>query len=400
MAEEKLKKFPVIYKTAQTGKQVMWSIKLSYSNGGVQIDISRGYVNGKVINETPLIITAGKASRSVVEQANLVATSKYNKKINEGYSVDSSNSPGTPGSSKCPKVYPFLLKDFKKDYDKINYPASAQPKFDGIRAISGKLKCGEPISLKNLTFTSRKAITLSNQMDHIREEMISSGFIENLEKGRGDVFVDGELFTSELSFEEISGLSRKKYLGEDDYENTKKIVYNIFDVFYPGNPGMIYSERREILEKAFNSAKAEFSYITLVPEVMVKSKDDVEKKLDQFIKKGYEGIVIRNLDFVYKGARISDVQKYKRFEDAEFKIVGAEKGVGKAEDSIIFILETEDHKEFKATYNGTIAEREKLYSIRSKLIGKMATVKYQELTAMGVPRFGTVKTIRDLGEFL
>jgi ATP-dependent DNA ligase len=418
----KLRKFPKLYKTTKTGKVVWWQITLEKINAGVKMSVQRGYTDGKTVDEVPQTIENGKAGRSVVEQANLDAQSKHNKKLHEGYETakqgksqvknqgkdkehvespepeeaqeDSSGESNGKSNAGCHKVYPYLLKDFASFSKKIKYPASVQIKFDGIRSITG-YQCDDP---KKLIMTSRKAIPLSNQMEHIKNEILDAGLLSTL----GNVYLDGELYTKDMTFEELSGLIRKKYLDDDDYENTKKIKYHIFDFFDPDNKSLIYSERRELLEKAFEKTKDKMQYTVLVGEYFVKSEEEVRKKLEQFMKDGYEGVVIRNLNFLYPGTnvRLSDVQKLKKFQDSEFKIVGANKGTGRYASAIIFELETKEKKRFNAVYKGSMEEREKLYKIRNSLIGLMATVVYQELTAMGVPRFGIVKTIRNLGDFL
>jgi DNA ligase-1 len=188
-------------------------------------------------------------------------------------------------------------------------------------------------------------------------------------------------------------LARKKVLSTEDINKTHLIKYHIFDYFDSKGSKQIYSERRKKLEQMFKNNK--FEYLVIVPEFIVNSKEEVYDYLNKFTKDGYEGVVIRNLNFLYSQNRISDVQKLKKFQDAEYKIIDAVNGKGRAKDSIIFILETEDGKQFRAVYKGSIEQREKLYKEKDKIIGKMATVNFQELTNTGIPRFGVVKDIRN-----
>jgi DNA ligase-1 len=44
---------------------------------------------------------------------------------------------------------------------------------------------------------------------------------------------------------------------------------------------------------------------------------------------------------------------------------------------------------------GTIKERERYYREREEYMGKQLTVRFQNLTALGVPRFPVGVTIRD-----
>ena len=60
----------------------------------------------------------------------------------------------------------------------------------------------------------------------------------------------------------------------------------------------------------------------------------------------------------------------------------------------MWICEDNDCR-FTVTPEGTKERRKELYKNGKQYIGKMLTVKYQELTKYGVPRFGTGVAIRD-----
>jgi DNA ligase-1 len=405
---DKIKKFPKLFKITKTGKKTFWNIEINKKGKSYIITITHGYIDGKIVTEEPIIINVGKAGRSALEQAILEAKSRHNKKTHEGFGIENkkdnndnsdNNNNDDSGeddkddkndkndkndkskSTKCIKIYPYLLKNFEKESGKINYPASAQIKFDGIRAIFG-YSCGGSHPL----FTSRTTIPLPNQFEHIKNEIIDNEFISK------NIFLDGELYSDDITFEEVSGLARKKMLTTEDINKSRLVKYHVFD-YLDTMSKQIYSERRKKLEQMFKNNK--LKYLVIVPEFIVKSKEEVYDYLNKFTKEGYEGVVIRNLDFLYSQNRISDVQKLKKFQDAEYKIIDAVNGKGRAKDSIIFILETEDGKQFRAVYKGSIEQREKLYKSKDKIIGKMATVNFQELTNTGIPRFGVVKDIRN-----
>jgi hypothetical protein len=59
------------------------------------------------------------------------------------------------------------------------------------------------------------------------------------------------------------------------------------------------------------------------------------------------------------------------------------------------VCKTGDEREFTVKPEGTIKERERYYREREEHMGKQLTVRFQNLTALGVPRFPVGVTIRD-----
>ena len=110
----------------------------------------------------------------------------------------------------------------------------------------------------------------------------------------------------------------------------------------------------------------------------------------QYIEEGYEGQILRVLDGEYENKRSKNLLKHKTFFDAEFKILGVEQGKGKLTGKVGRLI----FDGFNSAVNGDHEYLEKLYQ-SNELVGKMATVKYFELTPEGVPRFPKVIAIRD-----
>jgi DNA ligase-1 len=122
------------------------------------------------------------------------------------------------------------------------------------------------------------------------------------------------------------------------------------------------------------------------------SKNDIKQFHDSYIKKGYEGLIIRNKKGAYQEKyRSKNLQKYKEFQDDEFEIIDYTEGTGKEKDLIIWVCQTKDGKTFQVRPKGTHEERKKLYKNGKKHIGKMLTVVFQELTNDGIPRFPTTR---------
>jgi ATP-dependent DNA ligase len=83
------------------------------------------------------------------------------------------------------------------------------------------------------------------------------------------------------------------------------------------------SERREVLRRLW-PGRTEFCGI--LREDPVRSVQDVERHLEAYLKQGFEGAVIKDLDSFYKFRRSSDWQKVKVFDTKDYKIVGLDRG--------------------------------------------------------------------------
>ena len=83
------------------------------------------------------------------------------------------------------------------------------------------------------------------------------------------------------------------------------------------------------------------------------------------------------------------------FNDDEFEIIGFQEGCGVDEKTVIWKCKTTNNEEFNVRPIGDLEHRRLLFSKAPKYIGKMLTVKYQELSEIGVPRFPVGKDIRE-----
>ncbi len=115
-----------------------------------------------------------------------------------------------------------------------------------------------------------------------------------------------------------------------------------------------------------------------------------------FVEDGYEGMIVLNKNRAYKYKHRSyDLQKVKRFVDSEYRIVGGEDGSGREAGLIVFRCVTSDGLEFSVRPRGSHEERAKIYKNLENYIDKYLTVRYQELTDDGRPRFPVGIAVRD-----
>ena len=106
--------------------------------------------------------------------------------------------------------------------------------------------------------------------------------------------------------------------------------------------------------------------------------------------------MVRNHKGAYAlGKRSANLQKVKTFLDAEYEIVGYEQAIGNDVGTVIWKCKTGTNQEFAVRPTGTREQRREWFTNGGSYSGKMLTVKYQELTDDGIPRFPVGIAVRD-----
>ena len=137
-------------------------------------------------------------------------------------------------------------------------------------------------------------------------------------------------------------------------------------------------------------------YLTLVENVAVENETEIHAAQAQFVEEGYEGAMVRNLKGSYRiGKRSADLQKVKTFLDGEYEIIGFAEGTGNETGCVIWECQTPNGQAFRVRPRGTQEARKELFANGSDYIGQQLTVRYQELTDEGVPRFPVGSAIRN-----
>ena len=154
-----------------------------------------------------------------------------------------------------------------------------------------------------------------------------------------------------------------------------------------------YHKRYQSLIELFQKYK--FKHLVLVHSDTCASKEEMIEKHALYVEQGYEGIMLRNKNGLYKGTRTNDLQKYKQFMDDEYKVVGFEEGSGLEKGAVIWVCENKYKVAFRVRPRGTRESRQEQFITGANYIGKMLTVRFQELTNDGIPRFPVGIAFRD-----
>jgi ATP-dependent DNA ligase len=385
--------FPKLY-IDNKKKIYEWSIKIVPKENNIfTIVTSHGEKNGKMVTHEK-DMTEGKAKRSVLEQTIQEVKRKWdNKKEKELYCESLDLNSNKSEFSKKIIVRPMLANTFSFDTYKsksrafkISFPSYIQRKYDGIRCIS-YLKDNKVI------LESRKGIEFQNF------GVLKDQLYELFKKLPKNFYFDGELYTDKLDFEVISGLIRlhEKKITQKDIDLINKIEYHIYDFVDLDNENIVYKDRHKYLIDFFSLNINNNSLYKNVDTILVEKLEDIKNYHDNFVKDGYEGIMIRDMNGIYEiNKRSKYLQKFKEFLEEEFKIIGFHEGSSDEKGSVVWNCTTKDNQEFSVRPKGTFESRKKLFDEGDKYIGKLLTVIFQEYSAEGIPRFPVGKGIRDI----
>jgi DNA ligase-1 len=353
-----MREFPILYKYTTKGQAQQWQI-IADKDKFYTIE---GIVDGKLTTSLPTFCKGkniGKKNETTDEQqAILEAAAKHQKKIDSGYNEIL--------TTKQNFFQPMLAHECV--VEKLDFEGEeifVQPKLDGLRGDNYE-----------------NAITSRNGKPYLSVPHLYQD---------DNVRLDGELYNHDYSddFNKIVSLCKKqKPTMEELEESAQKVQFWAYDM--PSHPGKFSDRYAALSEYVKNSNNKSF---VLVPTFRITSLEELELKHAQFMEMGYEGTIVR-LNKLYENKRSKNLLKYKNFVDAEFKIVDAIEGEGGRVGTIgKFIMEFTNGKQFKSNVKGNFEYLRDIWKHRREYIGKMATVKYFNLTPEdsdgngGVPRF-------------
>ena len=423
-------------KLDKSGKIILWSIYWDDKSWWTVY----GQNDGAMISTKPTFVeqkNVGKANETSLEEQVLKEVSAKIKKQKDGGYVD------LQGSEKLEKSFNVTLAQEytkRKELNKLQFPYIAQPKLDGIRCyIRWNYDTSEP----EMFTRNHKPITSCPHIIRMAKRIMSN---------RPSAILDGELYNHELKddFNKICSCVRKQKPTKEELEDIEKTIhFCCFDVYLQDNPKATYRVRNDILRHIILSkvccyigdnkdyvdqnseegkqlekdmtpfrfvgtsilscseaaglfyALPDPSTLCYLDGIKVSNEEEVETALQTFIDQGFEGVMLK-MDTEYSFTRTTDLLKYKRFKDAEYPIVSFEDGKGNAKGVAVKVVcvDQATGQTFKAGVTGTEEYRKKLFNNTDSYSGKLATIKYQELTPVkdgkgGVPRFGKMMSIRD-----
>ena len=377
-----------LYKRNAKGDPIIWQIekvdngyKVSY--GAVCGHIHEEIINGKLVkaNEIESRIKA-KRKEGYKELSELKDSGPVNIKddialVNYLYTYLPKNNTTDDGFT-----LPMLAKVLKdnKPFDKRKY--LGQYKINGVRCIIGAIKTNDLFNPIRLTYRSREGTDWTPKltwMDEVIKPEIKDDLLDAmLEEG---ACLDGELYLPGYKVNDINSFVKNEKLPQH-----YQLQYWCYDIAIDN---MSYEARRKFRTENINRICYTFdtydqhlnnkSKLILLPDVVISDIDDATRFRDKFISLGFEGLIIRDVTSAYQfGARNLAMLKYKRVDDAKFKIVDVVPE-GVRTTLCKFVLRNDINDElFEATGNFDHSRQEYILKHKEDFIGKLATCEFRE----------------------
>ena len=393
-----IKKLQTLYKIDTQGRLREWTMNVD----GNKFYAIKGLVDGKKTQDKPTTCVAknvGRANETTPNaQADFEAQAKFTKKLKSGYAL-------TEEDAKVKKFYEAMLADkFSDRKDSLSFPIYSQRKLDGIRCIT-RLEDGKVVGKTR----NGKVIEC---IPHITNSL--KGFFTAFP----DAVLDGELYNHDYrdNFNKITSLVRKQIPVKSDkmtdkafakkvteFENRleeakESIQYWIYDMPHLSdevNESTIFSARLAMLKHhLFDAVNKDCLVLVETAEInSFKTLDDLYAK---YLEEGYEGQMVRS-NASYENKRSKGLLKRKEFMDAEYKVIGIDEGNGNRAGTVKHLVCYCDktQQQFNSNVKGNFDYLKEVLDNKDYYIGKLATIKFFQLTPDGIPRFPYAIAFRD-----
>ena len=195
--------------------------------------------------------------------------------------------------------------------------------------------------------------------------------------------LDGELWLGRGRFEELSGFVRRNVPEDGEW---RQITFMVFEL--PGAPGS-FAERAGRIEAIV--AAAGFAQLVAVPQFRVADRALLQRRLDEMVRVGGEGLMLHRADAPYLTGRSDALLKLKPLLDTEAVVVAHVAGAGKYRGMLGALrVVAADGKRFVIGTGFSDAVRK-----NPPPIGTTITYTYRGLTRNGLPRFASYLRVRE-----
>ena len=248
----------------------------------------------------------------------------------------------------------------------IRFPVDVQPKLRGVRCLAARAAAGVVLS-------SKSGLPLA--VPHV-----AAALAEVLPDG---ATWDGELYLHGLLQQETNGLVAR---------GSERLEYHVFDVPIRNGASGPWSTRREWVDDLRPTLAGP---LFAVHRIGARSHFEIRRRLNDYLREGYEGAVIRRPEGAYHwGRRLTWLQKVKKFHDEEFLVVEVDAATGQHAGCAIWICETATGERFRVASCGSLAERRRQLAVANLYVGRWLTVRYDGWSRRGVPQHTVADSFR------
>ncbi len=361
------KTYDTLYSKDSKGKTRVWFQEQS----GANYRTISGLQDGEKVTTAWTMATpknCGKSNETdAIQQATAEIEAKYRDQESTGYHRD------VKDINKETYFSPQLAKQYEDYSDEIDWAAGVyiSGKLDGLRCI---------LSRKGMFSRNGKPILAAphifNSIKHIFDEM-------------PDLILDSELYCDRLShdFNKIISLAKKTKPTQADLDESEK--YLQLWVFDMPSCKKDFASRIKELQSVLKRIGSR--YTRYINHKLVHFHQEVETWLETYLSQGLEGIMINLPEYQYSNKRSQGLLKYKRFQDIEAEILDIIPGQGNRGGMFGYAkLKLDNSKLFDANARGNEELYRYILKNKGQYIGKKATVRFQNYTPDGIPRFPVI----------
>lgn len=389
------KTFPILYSRATTGATQQWTIFVK----GDEFWTEAGQVGGALTISAPTKAKGknqGKKNETTPEQqAEIEALAKWEKKIKRNYFEDIN-------AIDSGFLEPQLAKPNAEYIDDVDWSLGqvVDDKLNGFACV----------------ITAKGAFTRNNEKYHSIPHILKE--LKPFFDRNPNAYLQGELFNFQYvnnlgKIGELIAVTRelKDITPELLAESERMVEFHWYDGYGFENVDKPDSveidtpllERRRMINLHIVRYNG-YQYIKKVHYDICFSFAEMKKLADAYIAKGGEGKIIKNPKAPYQHKRTKDLLKWKKQEDAEFKIVDDEQpfkegkgnSAGCAESVWCELPNGVRDKRFKANIEGGKDKLREMFAHPERYRGKYITVRFQEYSPYLVPLINyTDMVIRD-----
>ena len=284
------------------------------------------------------------------------------------------------------KVYPNLIPEFDigkcEVFDDTVDPIPegfwiAEPKYDGLRCLTFIDAVG------NVRFVSRNNKPLFN-LSHIEEQIMSLNLRNTV--------LDGEMLAKDWN-DSISVLH-----SHGMHEKAKTMVYHVFDMmstegWNTKKTGILLARKNWLVMVLKHADVPNIQAVPYYP--ITKELPWLQSRLQESLRAGFEGLVLKNAHAAYPFGRSKVWLKYKPFFEADLVVMALDAGTGRNANRLGAFICDYKGKRVRVGSGLSDEQRDKFWAKREELVGQVIEVKYQEVTKDKALRFPVFLRLRE-----
>ncbi len=187
--------------------------------------------------------------------------------------------------------------------------------------------------------------------------------------------IEGELWIGRGRFQQVSDLVRALQVNTDAWREVRFMAFDLPASMQP------FASRTQVLRDLVTRVAS--PQLQRIAQRHFSNRAQLHAWLDAVASGGGEGLMLHHALAHYHAGRTDQLLKYKRWDDAEARVVGYRPGKGKYAGMVGALLVEDEHGRRFALGSGLRdADR-----ARPPTIGASVSFRYNGLTAKGTPRF-------------